>query len=305
MNKDQFSYTDEVIEALSTGKPLLALESTIIAHGMPYPENLHFAQEAEALVRECGAIPATIAILDGRVCIGLSESQLELLAKNLDVGKVATREIGSTIARKAHGATTVSATMVLAHRAGIKVFATGGIGGVHRGAEKDFDVSADLIELSRTPVIVVSAGAKAILDLPKTLEYLETLSVPVVGYQTSEFPAFYSRSSGLAIPDRMDSALEIARAFQSQGELGIESGMLVANPLPVEFDIDYKQMDAYIEEALLDADHAGILGKKLTPFLLGRIVELTSGRSLETNRALALNNVRLGAEIAHGLAELA
>ncbi len=304
MKKNQFKYATEVGEALSTGKPVLALESTIIAHGMPYPENLQFAQEAEALARQSGVIPATIAILNGKVCIGLENDQLTQLATDQSVGKVATREIGLTLAQGGNGATTVSATMRLANQAGIQVFATGGIGGVHRGAEHDFDISADLIELSRTPVMVVSAGAKAILDLPKTLEYLETMSVPVIGYGTSDFPAFYSRSSGLPIPVRIDDPAEIAAAFHYQSELGMTAGMLVANPLPEAFDIPFAEMDRHIESALNDAQLAGISGKKLTPFLLGRIVELTGGRSLETNQALALNNVRLGAEIARNLAEL-
>jgi len=287
------------------GKPVLALESTIIAHGMPYPENLEFAHQAEELARKGGATPATIAILDGKVRIGLNESQLMLLASDKGVRKVATRDIGQTLAQHGHGATTVSATMRLAHLAGVQVFATGGIGGVHRGAEFDFDVSADLIELSRTPVIVVSAGAKAILDLPKTLEYLETMSVPVIGYQTDALPAFYSRDSGLEIPLRMDTADEIASSFAHQLVFGIEAGMLVANPLPQEYDIPLIEMNTHIEQALRDAQAANIRGKLLTPFLLAKIVELTGGRSLETNRALALNNIELGAKIVNSLVDLA
>jgi len=299
-----FKYTPEVADALAASKPVLAMESTIIAHGMPYPENLQFAQEAEALARSNGVVPATIAILDGQVCIGLDEKQLEQLATDKSVGKVATREIGLTLGKKGNGATTVSATMRLSYLSGIKVFATGGIGGVHRGAENDLDISADLIELSSTPVVVVSAGAKAILDLPKTLEYLETMSVPVIGYRTNDFPAFYSRASSLTIPVRLDTALEIATTFTHQAQLGISSGVLIANPVPEAFDIPYDEMDDVIKVALGDAQTAGIKGKQLTPFLLGRIVELTGGRSLETNRALAMNNVQLGAEIASSLAEL-
>ncbi|NQV49847.1 MAG: pseudouridine-5'-phosphate glycosidase [Candidatus Marinimicrobia bacterium] len=305
MKKSQISYSDDVREALNSGKPVLALESTIIAHGMPYPENLEFAREAESMARDLGVIPATIAILNGEVCVGLDDQQLKVLASHDNVPKVATREIAIALARKLHGATTVSATMRLAQLAGINIFATGGIGGVHRGAEKDFDVSADLIELSRTPVIVVSAGAKAILDLPKTLEYLETMSVPVIGYACSEFPAFYSRNSGIPIPVRMDKSIEIAETFSNQRQLGIQSGMLIANPVPEEYEIPFGEMDIFIRQALGDAKLAGIDGKRLTPFLLGRIVELTNGRSLESNRALALNNVKLGAEIAQKLAELA
>ena len=299
-----FTYSQEVQQALATGKPVLALESTIIAHGMPYPENLEFAQEAEARARTLGATPATIAIIKGKVCIGLEATQLEILAGGKDVGKVATREIGLTLANKGHGATTVSATTRLAHLAGVRVFATGGIGGVHRGAEDDMDISADLIELSRTPVMVISAGAKAILDLPRTLEYLETMSVPVIGYQTDDFPAFYSRRSGIPIPQRLDTAGLIAETFAHQLSLGMSSGLLIANPVPETEEISYDEMSVHISKALGDAKRLGILGKALTPYLLGRIVELTEGRSLVTNRALALNNVTLGAEIATELAEL-
>jgi len=303
--ENSFKYSPEVGEALGQGKPVLALESTIIAHGMPYPENLAFAQKAEVLCRENGAVPATLAILDGKVCIGLDSRQLEILASDPGVKKVATREIGSCLAGGGHGATTVSATMVLAHQSGISTFATGGIGGVHRGAELDMDISADLVELSRTPVMVISAGAKAILDLPKTLEYLETMSVPVIGYRSDDFPAFYSSSSGLRLHQRLDSAEEVVRAFKAQTALGIRSGMLIANPVPSEVEIPLTEMDTLIEQALVDARLHGKQGKELTPFLLGRIVALTEGRSLSVNRALALNNVKLGAQIAKSLVELA
>ena len=291
--------------ALSKGHPVLALESTIIAHGMPYPENLEFAREAEDFARKNGAVPATIAILNGEVCIGLEQEQLDILASDKNVKKVATREIGVTLAQGGHGATTVSSTMRLAHQAGIRVFATGGIGGVHRGAKQDLDISADLIELSRTPVIVISAGAKAILDLPKTLEYLETMSVPVIGYGTTDFPAFYSSRSGLEIHQSLSNPDNIASAFDAQCNLGITSGMLIANPAPTEIEIPLDEMSVIIDIALKDAARAGIIGKELTPYLLGRIVELTKGRSLVTNRALALNNVKLGAQIAVSLAERA
>ncbi len=303
--QNSFKYSAEVLTSLRAGKAVLALESTIVAHGMPYPENLEFAQEAEELAREIGATPATVAILDGEVCIGLDGDQLHKLATDPSVGKVAIREIGLTLANQGNGATTVSATMRLSHLAGLKVFATGGIGGVHRGAEQDFDVSADLIELSRTPVMVISAGAKAILDLPKTLEYLETMSVPVIGYQTDEFPAFYSRRSGLPIPQRVDAVEVIARTFTQQLNLSIKSGLLIANPVPAEIEISFDEMSVHIGNALSDARRQGIIGKALTPYLLGRIVELTEGRSLVTNRALALNNVKLGAEIAGIMSELA
>ncbi len=302
---NSFKYSRDVQIALSKGDPILALESTIIAHGMPYPQNLEFAHEAEEVARKYGATPATIAILNGEVCIGLDNNQLEFLASDKNVKKVATREIGMTMALGGHGATTVSSTMRLAHQAGIKVFATGGIGGVHRGAEKDLDISADLIELSRTPVIVVSAGAKAILDLPKTLEYLETMSVPVIGYRTTDFPAFYSSRSGLELHQSLDSPEDISTAFEAQLSLGIESGMLIANPAPGEIEIPLDEMSVIIDIALKDAAKAGIMGKELTPYLLGRIVELTEGRSLVTNRALALNNVLIGAKIAVSLAERA
>jgi len=300
-----FNYSAEVEAALSCGKPVLALESTIIAHGMPYPENLEFAREAEATARHQGVVPATIAILNGEVCIGLDEAQLKILASDKNVKKVATREIGVTVSAGGHGATTVSATMRLAWQAGIRVFATGGIGGVHRGAEQSLDISADLIELSRTPVLVVSAGAKAILDLPKTLEYLETLSVPVIGYDTHDFPAFYSSRSGLELHLSMDKAADIASAFDTQYKLGITSGMLIANPAPPEIEIPLAEMSAIIDVALMDAAKSGIIGKSLTPYLLGRIVELTEGRSLITNRALALNNVKLAGKIALSLSERA
>ena len=301
--KKSFKYSKDVLSALSVGNPVLALESTIIAHGMPYPQNLEFAHEAEGVARKHGATPATIAILNGEVCIGLDSDQLEILASDKNVKKVATREIGMSLALGGHGATTVSSTMVLAHQAGIKVFATGGIGGVHRGAEMDMDISADLIELSRTPVIVISAGAKAILDLPKTLEYLETMSVPVIGYGTNDFPAFFSSRSGLELHQSMDNPDDIARAFVAQCDLGIDSGMLIANPAPAEIEIPLDEMSVIIDQALQDAARGGIMGKELTPYLLGRIVELTEGRSLITNRALALNNVKIGAKIAVSLAE--
>ena len=303
--KKIFKYSKDVQAALTKGDPVLALESTIVAHGMPYPQNLEFAREAEHTARKYGAVPATTAILNGAVCIGLDENQLEILASDKNVKKVATREIGGTLATGGHGATTVSSTMRLAHQAGIRVFATGGIGGVHRGAEKDLDISADLIELSRTPVIVISAGAKAILDLPKTLEYLETMSVPVIGYGTTDFPAFYSSRSGLELHQSLSSPEEVASAFDAQRDLGIHSGMLIANPAPADIEIPLAEMSVIIDKALRDASKLGILGKELTPYLLGRIVELTEGRSLVTNRALALNNVKIGAKIAASLAERA
>lgn len=305
MINKSLNYSAEVADAISAGQPVLALESTIVAHGMPYPDNLEFAREAESLARASGAIPGTIAIINGKPCIGLDADQLEILARGKQVEKVATREIGLVCAQGKHGATTVSATMHLANLAGIQVFATGGIGGVHRGAEDNFDVSADLVELSRTPVLVVSAGAKAILDLPKTLEYLETMGVPVIGNGTLEFPAFYSRESGLELTARCDSPREFAGVLQKQHEYAVSSGILVANPVPDESEIPADEMETIITIAIGNAEELGIAGKALTPYLLGRIVELTEGQSLVTNRALALNNVKLGAEIARELSELA
>lgn len=305
MNKKSYKYSAEVADAISAGKPILALESTIIAHGMPYPENLEFAQEAESLARDLGVVPATIAIIGGMPCIGLEVDELELLASGDSIEKVAVREIGLVCSKGLNGATTVSATMHLANQAGISVFATGGIGGVHRGVQEYWDISADLLELSRTPVIVVSAGAKAILDLPKTLEQLETLSVPVIGYGTREFPAFYSRTSGLELTAQAHNVAEIAAAYLSQREQEIKSGMLIANPVPEESEIPAEQIEGIIQYALESAERDGVAGKALTPYLLTRIVELTEGRSLVTNRALALNNVKLGSEIALALSERA
>lgn len=301
---DSFIIHEEVRTALAEHKPVLALESTIISHGMPYPDNLKFARQAEAECRDHGAIPATIAILDGMVHIGLDDAALEKLARGDGIEKVATRDLGLVLARRKSGATTVSATMYLAHLAGIQVFATGGIGGVHRGVEQTSDISLDLKELGEIPVIVISAGAKAILDLPRTLEYLETAGVPVLGYQTDEFPAFYSRKSGLTVPWRVDSPVEIASMFKSQLSLGMRNGVLIANPVPEKFEIPAKELNPIIEKALFECEQLGIRGKAVTPYLLGKVVELTDGRSLATNIELALNNIRLGAQIAKTLTEI-
>lgn len=294
-------FSKEVREALGSGGPVLALESTIIAHGMPYPQNLEFAREAEQLARDQGAVPATIAVLDGKVHIGLEEAALEQIAQGREIRKLATRDLASALAQGDTGATTVSATMVLAHRAGIHVFATGGIGGVHRVIEFSGDISADLNELGRTPMIVISAGAKAILDLPSTLEALETVSVPVLGYRCNVFPAFYSRNSGLPIPQRVDSVFEIARLYRAHRELGLDAAILVANPVPGSDEIPADEMEEHILKAIDAADRSGVTGKEVTPFLLRYIVDSTDGRSLRANRALALNNVSLGAEIAAAL----
>lgn len=303
-SKIHFSMAPEVENDLSNNLPVLALESTIIAHGMPYPENIDFARQAEALVCKHGVVPATIAIINGKVHIGLDDEQLDILAGSKNVEKVAVRDIAYAITQKLTGATTVSATMRLARLAGIDVFATGGIGGVHRNAENTFDISQDLIELSRTPMIVVSAGAKAILDIPKTIEYLETSSVPVVGYRTHAFPAFYSRNSGCAIPARCDSPDEIANIYKAQRALELQSALLVANPVPKSAEISNNIIDSYIEVALAECAEKKVVGKKVTPFLLKKIVELSDGKSLKTNIALALNNVTLGAQIALNLSEI-
>jgi len=302
--KNHFSINPEVETALSNKRPVLALESTIIAHGMPYPENIDFAKRAEAVVRKHGVVPATIAIVDGKIHIGLNDEQLEILASSKNVEKVAVRDIVFAVAQKLTGATTVSATMRLAHLSGIEVFATGGIGGVHRNAETTFDISQDLIELSRTPMIVVSAGVKAILDIPKTLEYLETNAVPVIGYQTSEFPAFYSRSSGYKIVHQCNDPSEIAKMLKTHKYLNLISAILIANPVPISDEIPKNIIDKYIDVALAECSEKKIIGKKVTPFLLKKIVELSDGKSLKTNIALALNNVKLGAQITHNLAKL-
>jgi pseudouridine-5'-phosphate glycosidase len=288
----------EVREALEAGHPVVALESTIISHGMPYPDNVATAREVEQIIRDNGAVPATIAILDGIPLIGLDDAQLELLGSNENVRKVSIRDLPHVIARKEHGATTVATTMRLAAIAGIKVFVTGGLGGVHRGAATSFDESADLVELSRTPVTVVSAGVKSILDIGATLERLETLGVPVVGYQTDHFPAFFTRSSGFGTPLRSDSPEEIAAMMHAMSELGLESAISVANPVPASDEVPAERIDAVIAQALAEADERGVTGKDVTPYLLGRIVELTGGESLRANIALVYNNARLGAAIA-------
>ena len=302
--KNHLSINSEVENALSKKLPVLALESTIIAHGMPYPENIEFARTAESLVRKSGATPATIAIIDGKIHVGLDSDQLEILVSSKNVEKIAVRDIAFTITQKLTGATTVSATMHLAHLAGIDVFATGGIGGVHRNAETTLDISQDLIELSRTPMIVVSAGVKAILDIPKTLEYLETIAVSVVGYQTNEFPAFYSRSSGSKLTTRCNHPAEIAKMLKTHKDLNLISAILIANPVSISDEISKNIVDKYVDAALAECTKKNIVGKKVTPFLLKNIVELSNGESLKTNIALALNNVKLGAQIAIKLSEM-
>ena len=288
-------YGEEVHDAIGRGAPVVALESTIISHGMPYPQNVNTAREVESVVREAGAVPATIAVLHGMLKVGLSNDELELLGTNKDVQKISIRDLPVTVAMKRHGATTVAATMRIAALAGIRVFATGGTGGVHRGGAASFDVSADLTELAQTSVAVVSAGVKSILDIGLTLEKLETLGVPVIGFGTSEFPAFFSRDSGYRAPLRVNTAEEVARILHTKWELGLNGGVLVANPIPAAAEIPATEIDPIITAALADMESLGINGKDATPFLLGRIVELTGGRSLVANIALVKNNARLAA----------
>ena len=292
----------EVAEARANGAPIVALESTIITHGMPFPQNVETARRVEAEIRAQGAVPATIAIMDRQIHVGLTEAELDALGQAQNVAKLSRADLAACLATGGTGATTVAATMICAHLAGISVFATGGIGGVHRGAETSFDVSADLRELAETPVSVVAAGAKAILDLPKTLEYLETLGVPVIAYGQDDFPAFWSRSSGLKAPLRMDSARDIAAAHRMRARLGLPGGQLVANPIPPAAEIPRAEIMPHIEAALAEAEAQGIAAKAVTPFLLQRIFELTAGRSLTANIELVLNNARLGAAIARELA---
>jgi pseudouridine-5'-phosphate glycosidase len=296
--------TDEVTQALGDGAPVVALESTIISHGMPYPQNVAMATGVEQIIRDHGAVPATIAVLGGRPRIGLVPADLELLATSTAVDKVSVRDLPIVIAKRAHGATTVAATMRLAALAGIRVFVTGGLGGVHRGADRTFDISADLTELSTTNVTVVSAGVKSILDIGLTLEVLETLRVPVLAYRTDEFPAFFSRSSGHQAPLRADTPDEVAAVMATKWGLGIEGGIVLANPIPEADEIPADTIDGIISRAIEDMDARGIHGKDATPFLLGRIVELTGGASLTANIALVNNNARLGAEVAAAYAAL-
>jgi len=294
-------YSQEVAAAKQRGAPLVALESTIITHGMPYPGNIEMAESVEQIIRDQGAVPATIAVIHGTLHIGLEKDQLEALAQTTDAMKVSRADIAFAIAERRTGATTVAATMIAAARAGIRVFATGGIGGVHKGAEETFDISADLTELAKTGVIVVCAGAKAILDIPKTLEVLETNGVPVVTFGSEEFPAFWSRSSGLASPLSLNSPAAIANFQTTREQLGIDGGMLVANPVPEADEIPREEMEIYINRAISHAERDEVTGKAVTPYLLGDIYRLTDGRSLETNIALVRNNAQLAAEIAVAL----
>ena len=302
--KNYLDIAPEVKSAVEAGKPVVALESTILSHGMPYPENLTFAAEVERIIRAEGAIPATMAIIDGRMKVGLSAGELELMCKGENVAKVSRRDLPILLATGGTGATTVASTMILASLAGIPVFATGGIGGVHRGAATTMDISADLQELAHTPVAVVCAGAKMVLDIGLTLEYLETMGVPVLGYNTDQFPAFYCRKSGFGVDYTAKSAAEIAKIARTKWDLGLAGGMLIGNPVPEEYALDFDEMSAVIDKALAAAEKDHVHGKNITPYLLAHIVEYTGGKSLATNIQLAYNNARLAAKVAVELAKL-
>ena len=300
--KEYLELSPAVKAAQMSGEPIVALESTIISHGMPYPQNVETALQVEAAVRETGATPATIAVLGGKLKAGLTADEIEYLGKKgQEVTKASRRDLPVLVARGADGATTVATTMIIAHLAGIQVFATGGVGGVHRGAQTTMDISADLEELGRTPVMVICAGAKSILDLGLTLEYLETKGVPVIGYQTEELPAFYTRTSGFKVDYRLDSPEELAAAFRAQQEMGLGGGMLVTNPIPEAYSMDPAIINSAIDQAVADAQRLGIHGKETTPYLLARVKELTGGDSLAANIQLVLNNARLAAHTARCL----
>lgn len=303
--KKYLDVSPEVAEAVKAGKPVVALESTIISHGMPYPQNVETALNVEKVLRDNGAVPATIAIIGGRLKAGLSKEEIEYLGKTgQGVTKVSRRDLPLIVAKEMDGATTVATTMIIAAMAGISIFATGGIGGVHRGAQQTFDISADLEELAMTPVTVVCAGAKAILDLPLTLEYLETKGVPVLGYQTKELAAFYTRHSGLEVDYRIDSPAELAKAIHVKKELGMQGGILVSNPIPEEYSMDADVINKAIDQAVKEAEEQGVHGKATTPFLLARVKELTGGDSLDSNIQLVYNNAKLAAQAAVELSKL-
>lgn len=303
--KDILVINPEVQKALDENRPVVALESTIISHGMPYPQNVETALTVEKIVRENGAIPATIAIIGGKLTVGITYEEIDHLGKKgLNVTKASRRDIPILVSKEEDGATTVAATMIIANLAGIKIFATGGIGGVHRGAETTMDISADLEELSNTNVAVVCAGAKSILDLGLTLEYLETKGVPVIGYQTEELPAFYTRESGFKVNYRMDTPDEIAKALKAKDELNMKGSMVIANPIPIEYAMDSSYINNAINDAIIEADKLDIKGKETTPYLLDKIQKLTEGKSLAANIQLVYNNVKLGAQIASELCKL-
>ena len=294
-------YSPEVVAARAAGKAIVALESTIISHGMPYPQNVQMAREVEQIIRATGAVPATIAIMDGKICVGLNEQQLELLATSPDAMKVSRRDLPFVLAQNKLGATTVAATMICAELAGIKVFVTGGIGGVHRGAETSFDISADLQELAQTSVAVVCAGVKSILDIGLTLEYLETHGVPVLSVGQRGFPAFFTRESGFNADFQIDGAAEQAAFIHTKWQLGLKGGVVVSNPVPAAAAMPKEEIDRITEQALAEADAGGVTGKAVTPFLLGRIKQLTDGRSLATNIALVMHNAAVGAALARAM----
>ena len=302
--KQFMDITPEIEEAVRTGKPVVALESTILSHGMPYPENLGFAREVEKIIRAEGAVPATMAIIDGRLKAGLTEEELVRMCEAKGVLKVSRRDLPIVAAKKLTGATTVATTMILANLAGVNVFATGGIGGVHRGGEDSMDISADLQELAHTPVAVVCAGAKMILDIGRTLEYLETMGVPVLGLDTDDFPAFYCRKSGFGVDYNAKTPADVAAIAKAKWDMGLGGGLLIGNPVPEAYAMDFDAMSATIDRALAMAEEAGVKGKNITPFLLAHIVELTGGDSLKTNIQLAFNNARAAARIAVELAKL-
>lgn len=304
MLKKYLEIHPEVQKALEEGKPVVALESTIISHGMPYPKNIEMAQNVSRIVRENGAIPATIAIINGVLKVGLTKEEIEFLGTSKDVVKASRRDLPFVISKKLNGATTVATTMILADLAGVKVFATGGIGGVHRGAQETFDISADLQELANTNVAVICAGAKSILDIGLTLEYLETNGVPVIGFGTDEFPAFYTRKSGFGVDYRVDSSLEVAEALKAKWDLNLNGGMVIGNPIPEQFEMDYDTITNAIETALREADENNITGKKVTPFLLDKVKTITAGQSLASNIELVYNNAKVAAQIATDLANL-
>ena len=302
--KNYLEITPEIQKALDEGKPVVALESTILSHGMPYPENMEFAHKVEEIVKEEGAIPATTAIIGGKLKVGLTSEELEIMCKAQDVGKVSRRDIAIYLANNKTGATTVASTMLIASLAGIKFFATGGIGGVHRNGENTMDISADLQELANTPVAVICAGAKSILDLGLTLEYLETQGVPVLGYKTDYFPAFYCASSGLKLDYNASSPEEIAKIAKVKWDLGLKGGMVIGNPIPDEYNLDYDEMDKVIVKAVDKANELGIRGKDITPFLLAEIKDVTEGKSFASNLQLAYNNARLASRIAKAYCQI-
>lgn len=299
--KHLLDISKEVEEALAANKPVVALESTIIAHGFNYPENLECAEQCERIIRENGAVPATIALLNGKIKVGLSADEIKHLATSKNIVKCSRRDIAAVLSQKIDGATTVSGTMICAAMAGIKVFATGGIGGVHRNAETTFDISADLEELAQTKVAVVCAGAKSILDIPLTREYLETAGVPVVGYNTDDFPNFYTRKSGTKVDYNLSTTEAIAGLIRTSHELGFKGGVLICNPIPAENELDYDYIDKKVNEAVEESIKKGIVGKESTPFLLGRLVDITEGKSVVANKALVYNNAKVAAQIAVSL----